>query len=105
MTCRTTIPPVLPALNFLAPFQRPETTNPHLGRLERTLVGLCRRSLPTTRWEFVLVDNASTIPLDARGLGLARFANWRLVREQRLGTVFGRGDENLMVTTHPSAAV
>jgi hypothetical protein len=66
------------------------THNPHRGRLERTLVGLCGQSLPTTQWEFVLVDNACTIRLDAHGLGLAGFANWCLVREQRLGTVFGR---------------
>ncbi len=66
------------------------THNPHAGRLRRTLDGLLNQSLHPSEWEIVLVDNASTPCLDARRLGLPRYAEARLVREDRLGLVYGR---------------
>lgn len=39
------------------------THNPHRGRLDRTLEGLKKQTLPRAEWEFILVDNASAPPL------------------------------------------
>jgi glycosyltransferase involved in cell wall biosynthesis len=66
------------------------TYNPHAGRLARTLQGLWAQKLPMSDWELILVDNASTTPLDPVSLGLARHPFARLVREVRLGLVYGR---------------
>jgi glycosyltransferase involved in cell wall biosynthesis len=61
-----------------------------MGRLHRTLNGLFEQTLSTAEWELVVVDNRSTPPLDVAALGLARHPGARLVREERLGLVFGR---------------
>jgi glycosyltransferase involved in cell wall biosynthesis len=46
--------------------------------------------LSPSRWELVLVDNASTTRLDVAGLELGVFDNITLTREDRLGLTFGR---------------
>jgi glycosyltransferase involved in cell wall biosynthesis len=64
--------------------------NPHQGRLRRTLDGLLAQTLSTNDWELVVVDNASTPALDGQKLGLERHGRARLVREERLGLIYGR---------------
>lgn len=63
------------------------THNPHAGRLARTLAALRAQTLPATEWEIVVVDNASTPPVDAGTPGLA---NARLVREPQPGLTHAR---------------
>ena len=64
--------------------------NPHRGRLKRTLDAIFSQVLPVDEWELVVVDNASAPLLDASELGLARHPHARLLREERLGLLFGR---------------
>jgi glycosyltransferase involved in cell wall biosynthesis len=40
------------------------TRNPHPGRLHRTLAGLAAQTLDRTKWEVLLIDNASDRPWD-----------------------------------------
>jgi len=61
-----------------------------VGRLASTLTGIFAQSLPTSEWELVVVDNASTPPLNAVEIGLTRHPHARLLREERLGLLFGR---------------
>jgi glycosyltransferase involved in cell wall biosynthesis len=66
------------------------TYNPHLGRLRRALDGLLAQSLPADQAEIVLVDNASTPPLHLADLQPVSPSRIALIREDRLGLVFGR---------------
>lgn len=66
------------------------THNPDRERLRRTLEGLAVQSLDKTRWEVVVVDNASTAALTAELLISAPLPNARLVREPQLGLTFAR---------------
>jgi glycosyltransferase involved in cell wall biosynthesis len=61
------------------------THNPHRGRLARTLGGLRAQTAPAASWETILVDNASTPPIDATELAALGPANLRVVREPALG--------------------
>ncbi len=60
------------------------THNPHPERLRRTLLALGRQSFHRDRWEILLVDNASSVPVAA---DLARLGHpaGRVLREPRLG--------------------
>jgi glycosyltransferase involved in cell wall biosynthesis len=49
--------PVAPRLSVILP-----TRNPHPGRLHRTLAGLAAQTLDRTKWEVLLIDNASDQP-------------------------------------------
>lgn len=60
------------------------THNPHARRLERTLRALAAQDLPAERWECILVDNASSPPLERVGLATAP-AQLRIVREMKPG--------------------
>jgi glycosyltransferase involved in cell wall biosynthesis len=66
------------------------THNPDPGRLARTLDALFAQTLPASDWELIVVDNGSNPPLDAAQLGLKRHPHARLLREDRLGLLFGR---------------
>jgi glycosyltransferase involved in cell wall biosynthesis len=66
------------------------THNPHRGRLQRAIQGLCTQDLPSDRWELIVVDNCSSPPLVRDDLGKECSANTALVREERLGLTFGR---------------
>ncbi len=66
------------------------THNPHRGRLQRTIQGLCAQDLPDGRWELIVVDNRSSPPLVRDDLEKECSANISLVREERLGLIFGR---------------
>jgi glycosyltransferase involved in cell wall biosynthesis len=64
--------------------------NPDIGRLLETLRGLRGQSLPTGRWETLLVDNASAaFPLES-AYAEAAPANLRLMSEPRLGLTSAR---------------
>ncbi len=60
------------------------THNPRAEFLADTLTALRQQTLPVADWELLVVDNASTPPLDGR-LDLAWHPRARLVREERLG--------------------
>lgn len=58
--------------------------NPHRERLNRTLEGLRRQTLPARDWELILVDNQSSPPL-GRTVDLAWHPRGRIVLEEKLG--------------------
>lgn len=60
------------------------THNPDAGRLGRTLRALAAQDLPAGRWECLLVDNASTPPIEREKLAEAP-AHLRVAREPRPG--------------------
>ena len=64
--------------------------NPDPGRLARVLQALQRQSLEPRRWEAVLVDNASSTPLEAAALLPASPSSLRIVREPALGLTHAR---------------
>lgn len=64
--------------------------NPHPGRLQRTLDGLRRQTLPAENWETIVVDNASAEPLGSERLSAQGPANLRIVRENTLGLTAAR---------------
>ena len=66
------------------------THNPNRSRLERTLQGLRAQSLPVERWETILVDNASTVPVSDAVDSTIAPANVRVLNEPRLGLTFAR---------------
>lgn len=59
------------------------THNPDPGRLARTLEGLRNQNLPLEHWELLLVDNASSSPIEAGRV--AWHPGARVVREDTLG--------------------
>ena len=59
--------------------------NPDPARLRRTLRGLRDQTLPSDRWETVLVDNASVPPIETAFLTEAAPSNLRCVHEPKLG--------------------
>jgi Predicted glycosyltransferases len=65
------------------------THRPDPARLRATLDGLRRQTLPVARWELLVVDNASTPPLE-----LADELAWhplaRVIREEKLGLTHAR---------------
>jgi GT2 family glycosyltransferase len=64
--------------------------NPDATRLRRTLAGLRVQTLPTHRWETVLVDNASAPGIDPATFAADAPGNLRLVREPELGLTAAR---------------
>jgi glycosyltransferase involved in cell wall biosynthesis len=66
------------------------THNPHPGRLQRTLAGLRAQTLPTSRWETLVIDNASTSSIDPHALTAPAPDNIRVVREPQLGLTHAR---------------
>lgn len=65
------------------------THQPHRGRLDRTLEGLKKQTLPADQWELTLIDNASPEPL-ADAVDLSWHPAGRVVREERLGLTNAR---------------
>lgn len=57
------------------------TYNPNADRLESTLRGLARQTLAAENWECVLVDNASSSPVDQAWCETAIGRNVKLIRE------------------------
>lgn len=64
------------------------THNPKPEFLQRTLAALRMQSLPFEQWQLLIIDNASTTPVDAT------LADWhpaaRVVREMQLGLTHAR---------------
>lgn len=63
------------------------THNPHTGRLSRTFAALCAQTLPKNSWELLLVDNASSPPVEIQDPTPLQF---RIVRESNLGLTSAR---------------
>jgi glycosyltransferase involved in cell wall biosynthesis len=62
--------------------------DPHRGRLARVLDALRAQTLPASDWELLVVDNASSPPLEESGLALP--PNARIIREPALGLTAAR---------------
>jgi glycosyltransferase involved in cell wall biosynthesis len=65
------------------------THNPDLRLFGQTLKALGGQTLDANDWELIIVDNASTISIaiDEHALNCC---NWRAIREERLGSNYGR---------------
>ncbi len=63
--------------------------NPRTDFLEQVLVALRAQTLPTTRWELVVIDNASSVPLEGN-LDLSWHPQGRILREPQLGLTHAR---------------
>jgi glycosyltransferase involved in cell wall biosynthesis len=63
------------------------THNPDKERLNRTLVGLQNQTLPLNKWELIIVDNNSSVPVAVN-------LNWhsaaRIVSEPKTGLTYAR---------------
>ena len=96
------------------------THNPHRGRLQQAIKGLCAQELPGDRWELVIIDNCSSVPLVPDDLEMGCPANTFIIREERLGLRFGRiagirnsqapilafvDDDNVLATEYLTTAV
>ncbi len=75
----------MPALTVIIP-----THNPDGDRLRRTLDGLRAQSLPFDRWETLLIDNASSPPVDTGAFTGIAPPNIRILRESHLGLTEAR---------------
>ena len=64
--------------------------NPHPGRLARTLAALRAQTLAPAQWELIIVDNASSPPIDATACRDAGPSGLRLITETRPGLTFAR---------------
>jgi glycosyltransferase involved in cell wall biosynthesis len=92
------------------------TYNPNQGRLDRVLMALNAQTLARERWEMIVVDNASTDPIDVsaarfsvrvvpeprQGLSWARFTG---VSHARFPLVVFVDDDNVLNQEYLSAAV
>lgn len=65
------------------------THRPDAARLRATLEGLRRQTLSSARWELLVIDNASTPPLDLAA-ALAWHPLARMLREEKLGLTHAR---------------
>jgi hypothetical protein len=65
------------------------THNPRREYLARVLEALQNQSLPKTRWELLVVDNKSDLPLE-NGLDLSWHPAARIIREEEIGLTQAR---------------
>jgi GT2 family glycosyltransferase len=65
------------------------TYNPHTGRLNRTLNALKAQTLNTDRWELIVVDNNSAVPVPET-IAFGWHPKSRLIRESRQGLTYAR---------------
>jgi glycosyltransferase involved in cell wall biosynthesis len=65
------------------------THNPDPVFLNRTLNAINAQTLDQRRWELIVVDNASAIPVSIDGISW-NCARFRVIREERLGLTYGR---------------
>jgi glycosyltransferase involved in cell wall biosynthesis len=66
------------------------THNPHAGRLNRALAALRSQTLPSSQWETLIIDNASSPPLAPSVFREALPSNARLLSEPQLGLTAAR---------------
>lgn len=64
--------------------------NPEPSRLRRVLSALSEQTLPASSWEVLVVDNASSPPIDAAIQEGTRLGSFRVVREPQLGLTAAR---------------
>ncbi|MBC8039397.1 MAG: glycosyltransferase [Opitutaceae bacterium] len=64
--------------------------NPHPGRLRRTLRGLRDQTLPVSKWELLVIDNASTPSIDISGYSADAPLDLRVISEPRPGLSHAR---------------
>ena len=76
---------MIPLISVVLP-----THNPRPAGLRRTLAGLREQTLPAAQWETIVVDNASSPPLDAAAWKEFAPPNLRLVPEPTLGLTSAR---------------
>jgi glycosyltransferase involved in cell wall biosynthesis len=60
------------------------THNPRSEYLDRTIAALKTQSLQTDQWEFIVIDNASDLPLASK-ISLSWHPQSRIIREEKLG--------------------
>ncbi len=63
--------------------------NPRVEYLEQVINALKAQTLPPDRWEYLLIDNASSTPLDSR-VDLSWHPNGRHISEPKLGLTHAR---------------
>lgn len=66
------------------------THRPHAGRLIRTLAALAKQTLPASEWETILIDNASTPPVDMNSVRSSAPENLSILQEPKLGLTHAR---------------
>ena len=66
------------------------THNPDAGRLQQTLEGMTKQSLPFDNWELILIDNGSATPVTAEDIQPHFAGTFRIVREDTLGLSHAR---------------
>ena len=66
------------------------THNPHPERLQRVLASLQVQTLPVSKWQTILVDNASSPALSPTEPSTTSVSNLRLVQEPQLGLTAAR---------------
>jgi glycosyltransferase involved in cell wall biosynthesis len=65
------------------------THNPRQDYLDKTLLALKQQSLPCSQWEFLLIDNASHVPVSEQ-IDLNWHPASRYIREEKLGLTQAR---------------
>lgn len=65
------------------------TYNPDPYRLYLTLDSLKKQTLPYDRWELIIIDNNSSLPV-SKMVDLSWHPNWRIVVERRQGLTYAR---------------
>lgn len=66
------------------------THNPNSGRFGRALAALRAQTLPSSNWDAIVVDNASSPSVSSASFGDAWPSNGRIVREGTLGLTAAR---------------
>lgn len=94
--------------------------NPHTGRLARVAAGLRAQTLPTSTWEIVVVDNASSDRTAFSSVDFSWHPSVRIIHETQLGLTPARlrgifsasgelfvfvDDDNVLATDYLAAAV
>ncbi|MCO5947676.1 glycosyltransferase [Mucilaginibacter flavidus] len=65
------------------------TYNPDQSRLDLTLDSLKKQTLPFDRWELIIIDNNSSLPV-SKMVDLSWHPNWRIIFERRQGLTYAR---------------
>lgn len=75
----------MPAVSVIVPAHNPDPL-----RFDRTLRGLCEQTLPASKFEVLVVDNASTRFPEASAFAASAPGNLRVIAEPKLGLTFAR---------------
>jgi glycosyltransferase involved in cell wall biosynthesis len=80
------------------------THNPKEEFIQETLAALRAQTAPLDAWDLLVIDNASTVPLDRR-LDLSWHPGGRIIREESLGTAHARLRSLRELKTSPSSLI